>query len=75
MSAQLRKMIMYWFTLFLGIAILLYQFYCFVTGSLELDYKNFAVTIIAVVFMINPHAISNTYKSIINKKLNDTNVK
>lgn len=70
MSSQVRRKIMYWFTLVLGILILCVQFYRYVKGSLELGLAEGAVTIFAVVFMVNPHAISNSYNSIIKWKFN-----
>lgn len=70
MSSQVRRKIMYWFTLILGIAILSFQFIQYVTGNLSLDLNEGAVMLIAVVFMVNPHSISNSYKTIINFKFN-----
>lgn len=73
MSSQLRKAIMYWFTLILGILVLSFQSYRYFTDALELNIKEFAVTMIAVVFMVNPNAISNTYRAIVKSKFNGKN--
>lgn len=73
MSSQLRKAIMYWFTLILGILVLSFQSYRYFTDALELSLKEFSVTMIAVVFMVNPNAISNTYRAIVKSKFNGKN--
>ena len=70
MSSQIRKAIMFWFTLFLGIALLSIQSYRYYTNTIELNLQEFAVTMIAVVFMVNPNTISDTYKAIVKSKLN-----
>lgn len=72
MSAQVRRKIMYWFTLILGILILSRQCYCYYNSTITLSVGEFAVTLIAVVLMVNPHSISDSYSRIIKSKFNDT---
>ena len=73
MSSQIRKAIMYWFSLLLGILVLSLQTYRYFNNTIVLDLKEFAVTMIAVVFMVNPNTISNTYRAIVKSKLNGKN--
>lgn len=73
MSIQTRRAIMYWFTLFLGIAILSLQFYKYFAGVLELNFEEAIVFACGVVLMYNPNVISNGLRSFINSKTNEKN--
>lgn len=74
MSLQQRRAIMYWFTLILGIIILIMQLYKYFTGKIELTIEEACVSGFALLLMRNPNILSDGLKSFINSKTNDKNV-
>ena len=71
MSTELRRTIMYWFTLLAGIAIVVMQIYKYFNDSLELTIEEGCVTIFAVVLMKNPNIFSDGFKAFIKKKADE----
>lgn len=73
MSIQQRREVMYWFTLLVGMAILVMQLVKFFTGKLELTIEEGCVSAFAIVLMGNPNIISNGLKAFINAKTGEKN--
>lgn len=71
MSSAIRKTIMYWVTLLLGIIILCNQTFSYLTGTIELCTQELVVTIVAIAMMINPHVISNAIRLFVKRKTDD----
>lgn len=68
MSAQQRKEIANWFMLFVGIGIMLIQFYRYATNTLSYTTAEMIMNIISVAFMIYPIFILKIAEKVINKK-------
>lgn len=71
MSSMLRMSIGQWFCLIAGMLLMAFQLYKYFTNTLEITVSEGVVTLLAAALMFAPKALSEAFKKILNKKLNN----
>lgn len=71
MSNMLRMSIGQWFCLIVGMGLMSFQLYKYFTNTLEISISEGVVTLLAAALMFAPKALSQAFKNVLNKKINN----